>query len=307
MSLALCMLVKDEINRISGCLDPILDLLDEVVIIDTGSSDGTPQLLKQRYGIAVRTGRLEASRCYCKSDLRNQSFKQIESSWVLSLDADERVAPAVLDAFRNSIHEPDVAGYFGSWTNHLEGEPPFEDYKLFLFRREFNKRGLVHENVQIDIREQRQRALWLDGLQVDHFPETVKLQEKAQLYRWRLETALRLEPDWHRYHWFLGYMDYQAGDFDAAAGHLCVAASSDSPLFPVERLNSCMVLADIHARRGEREALGALLDDAQCYLAQKADDFEVAVNFRLAGWLEQSAGAFAADDLDSIRAYRFAR
>lgn len=307
MSLALCMVVKDEINRIAGCLEPILDLLDEVVIIDTGSSDGTPELLKRRFGITVDTGRLEASRCYCKSDLRNLAYSRTTTPWILTIDADERVRPEALTRFLSMPHAPQVAGYFGRWTNHLEGQTPFEDYKLFLFRHGFRKRGLVHENIQIDIRERGLQARWLDDLEVDHFPETVKLPDKARLYRWRLETAMQTNADWHRYHWFLGYMDFQQGDYESAIRHLNVAATSTSPLFPVERLNSCMVLAEIHARRRERDALGALLADMQRYLSEVKDDFEVAINFRLPGWLAESAKAFAADDLDAIRAYRFAR
>lgn len=307
MPLALCMVVKDEINRISGCLEPIIDLLDEILIIDTGSGDGTPELLKRRFGITPLTGRLEEARCYCLSDLRNRAFNQVASPWILTLDADERIAPEALHRFRSMSHAPDVGGYFGRWTNHLEGAPPFEDYKLFLFRKGLRKRGLVHENVQIDIRERGQRALWLDGLEVAHFPESVKLADKNRLYRGRLENALRLEPDWHRYRWFLGYVDFQAGDLETAAAHLTVAAFSASPLFPVECLNSRMVLADIHARRGEREALGALLADTRRYFAHVADDFEVAINFRFAPWLARAGEAFDADDLESIRAYRFAR
>jgi glycosyltransferase involved in cell wall biosynthesis len=307
MSLALCMVVKDQINCIAGCLEPILDLLDEVVIIDTGSSDGTPELLKHRFGISVLPGRQEASRCYCLSDLRNQAFSRTTTSWILALDADERVSPEAVMRFLSMPHEAEVAGYFGRWTNYLEGETPFEDYKLFLFRHGFQTRGLLHDNVQIDIRERDMRARWLDVLQVDHFPEAARLQDKTRLYHGRLESALLMEPDWHRYHWFLGYMNFQQGDYESAIRHLNVAATSTSPLFPVERLNSCMVLAEIHARCGDQEALGALLADAQRYFAQVADDFEVAINFRLPGWLEQSAKAFATDDLDAIRAYRFAR
>lgn len=307
MKLALCMVVKDEINRIIDCLEPIIDLLDEILIIDTGSSDGTPELLKRRFGITPLTGRLEEARCYCKSDLRNWAFNQVAAPWIFSLDADERIAPEALNRFCSMSHAPDVAGYFGRWTNHLDGAPPFEDYKLFLFRRGLRKRGMVHENVQIDIRERGQRALWRDGLEVAHFPDSVKLPDKTRLYRWRLETALRLEPDWRRYRWFLGYMDYQAGRWDEAADHLTAAAISASPLFPVECLNSRMVLADIHARRGKRESLGALLEDTRRYFAQVADDFEVAINFRFAPWLARAEEAFDAEDMEAIRAYRFAR
>lgn len=307
MSLALCMVVKDEANRIAGCLDPIFERVDELVIFDTGSSDGTPALIERRYGVRPFAGELEESRCFCKSDLRNLAYERIGADWILSLDADERIDPAMLERFRRLDHVPGVAGYFGAWINHLEGEPDFEDYKLFLFRKGFRKRGLVHENVQLDVREKGSEAHWLDGLAVDHHPEAAKDAAKLALYRWRLQCAMRLQPQWHRYAWFLGYMDFQAGRLDDAAMHLSACAQTDSTLFPVECLNSRMVLAEIQARRGDREALAATLDAALRFHRQVASDFELKINFRLEPWLHAAQEASARGDLDNVRAYRFAR
>jgi glycosyltransferase involved in cell wall biosynthesis len=307
MRLALCMVVKDEVNRIAACLDPIVGLIDELIVIDTGSTDGTPALLQRRYGVKPITGELEESRCLCKCDLRNRAFQQAGSEWILSIDADERIAPELVERLRRLEAAPRVAGYFGSWLNHLEEEPEFEDYKLFVFRNGFRKRGLVHENVQIDVREKGFEAKWMKGLVVHHHPEAVKQTAKTTLYRRRLECGLRLEPHWFRYYWFLGYMDFQVGDWAAAKRHLEVAVQSRSPLFPVEGLNSAMVLAEIHARNGEPEPLGATLQAALRFYDRVANDFEVRINFRLKPWLDAAMEAWERNDLDAIRAYRFAR
>ena len=149
MAIALCMVVKDEANRIDTCLDAALGAVDEVVIFDTGSTDGTPERLARRYGIRAIPGNLCESRCYTKSDLRNRGYELAKADWILSLDADERIDAAALHQFRGLQHAPDISGYFGAWTNHLAGASDFEDYKLFLFRRGFRKRGLVHENAQV--------------------------------------------------------------------------------------------------------------------------------------------------------------
>lgn len=307
MTLALCMVVKDEANRIAECLDPIANLVDELIVVDTGSSDGTPALIERRYGVKPIAGRLEESRCFCKSDLRNRVFERAGTDWILSIDADERIAPGLVERFRRLELAPHVAGCFGTWLNRLEGEPEFEDYKLFFFRKGFRKRGLVHENVQVDVREKGFAALWMEGLVVNHYPEVVKHAAKNDLYRWRLECALRQEPEWHRYHWFLGYMDFQTGHWEAATRHLGTAAQSASTLFPIECLNSSMILAEIQARNGERQVLGATLDAALRFYERVADDFEVRINFRMKPWLHSAIGAFERGDLAGIRAYRFAR
>lgn len=307
MAIALCMVVKDEANRIEACLDAALGAVDEVVIFDTGSTDGTPERILKRYGIKTFHGTLDESRCYAKSGLRNRGYELAKADWILSLDADECIEVVALHQFRAVRHSPGVSGYFGAWTNHVAGAAGFEDYKLFLFRRGFRKRGLVHENAQIDLRERGARAEWLDGLVVHHHPEAAKHPAKETLYRWRLRCAMAKEPHWTRYAWFYGYMCFQSGDFDQAERHLRACAGTEAPLFPVERLNSFMVLAELYARRSEREAALAALDAALALHERVADDFEVRINFRLAPWLREARDACARGALESVRAYRFAR
>ena len=73
MSIAVCMVVKNEAQRIVDCLESVLPQVDEVIVIDTGSTDGTPELLKSRFGIEVQHGRLQEERCLTVADLRNHA------------------------------------------------------------------------------------------------------------------------------------------------------------------------------------------------------------------------------------------
>ncbi len=307
MSLTLCMVVKDEINTISTCLDPIIDQVDDIVIIDNGSTDGTVELLQEQYNITPLSGILEAERCLCKADLRNRAFDEVKTDWILSLDADERLDPRSLKHFHSISHDTDTKGYFGSWINHINDAPPFEDYKLFLFKKGFKKRGLIHENVQIDIRERGYKAEWLEGFQVEHYPETKKLPAKTELYKKRLQCAIKNEPYWVRYHWFLGYMYFQENRWDDAIKHLTYALQSDANLMPVECLNSIMVLTSIYAKQGlQKETIdtlkiGITLHDKLRY------DFEVAINTRIEPWLDSAFNYVHENKLDKIIAYRFAR
>lgn len=91
-----------------------------------------------------------------------------------------------------------------------------------------------------------------------------------------------------------------------AEKYLKVAAHSHSGDFPVECLNSKMVLAEIYARLARKDELQALLHSALRFYAQVIDDFEVRVNFRMKPWLEQAFEACQANSLDHIRVYGFA-
>ena len=304
--LALCMVVKDEIHRIARCLEPIADLVDQTIIVDTGSTDGTPDLLRHRFGIAVRHGSLDASQCFSQSTARNAAIALADTPWILSLDADERVDRQAIVDFRRAGEETGIDGYFGRWVTHLPGEEPLEDYKLFLFRNGFLHRGEIHENVQLDIRMKGGRASWSEALRVDHCPEPARQTGKAAWYRQRLECAIERDPAWYRYYWFLGYLLFRSGDWDAATGFLTTAAESGSTLFPVECLNSRMVLAEMQAGSGRPGDVRRILEAAADFHAQVADDFEVRVNFRLAPWLRQAANALRRGALGEIRVYRFA-
>lgn len=306
MKLGLCMVVKDEAQQIGACLAPVIDLFAEVAVVDTGSLDGTPEKLRRELGITPRFASLERGRCNCLCDARAEALKHLSTPWIMLLDADERIDRSTIAKLCAMQDDASHAGYFGKWMNHVDGIPPFEDYKLFVFRNGLRPRGLVHDVVQHDIRARGLRAAWLPELTVQHFPAPARRRAKAAIYRERLRCAIAREPHYFRYHWFLGYMEFLDGRFDRAIDWLDRAAQARSRDFPVEVLNSGMVLAEIHARRDDRIRLRHTLDAMNEFFAEVGDDFEVAVNARLGPWLAAAHECLEAARIDEIRAYRFA-
>ncbi len=306
MNLGLCMVVRDEARNIMECLEPIVDLFEQIVIIDTGSTDGTPDLISTRLGIKPVYMDLDEAHCGCLRDVRNAGLETLSTPWVLKLDADERIDRRSVERICALPDEQAVAGYFGRWTNHIGDQTPFEDYKLFLFRPELRSVGLVHDNVQLDIRFRGQKAAWMDHLTVDHFPDPERGRAKTERYRWRLGCAIDRQPAFYRYYWHLGYMDFLAGHLDPAMTSLLKAAEADSRDFPVERLNSAMVLAEVCGRKGDRAGVDRILRKASTFYGEVADDFEVQVNFRLGDWLADAREYCRRGELTRVRAYRFA-
>jgi len=301
------MMVRDEAEIIARCLDSAVAHVDEVLIVDTGSTDGTLEILNRRYGITPLSRSLRAETHFSLTDVRNELFGLAKHNWVIFLDADEIMGGESGAVLRDATQTagPEVGGFFGRWTTTFAGEETFEDYKLFAFRREFRMRGLVHPNAQLDIRDKGSRALWLDGFDVDHRPKTSNFPSKRARYRWRLDQGLEEEPMWFRYHWFAGYMEYQEGQYDKALELFRPLIESRSLFFPVEGLNARIVAIDALARSrrgGEAEAAAA---EAADFHALVKDDFEVAINFRIEPWLAAAERKLARGDLESIRAYRF--
>ena len=128
------------------------------------------------------------------------------------------------------------------------------------------------------------QADWYVELIIQHYPPAERSIEKHEYYEWRLRKAIELEPNWFRYFWFLGYRLYCDGRMDEAQQHLRYCFESQSDLFPVEVLNSGMVLvAMLSAQSKYVEAL-ELLNKAQAFFQHKKNDFEVKVNFRIESW-----------------------
>ena len=88
-SISLCMIVKNEEHNLPRCLDSVVDVVDEIIIVDTGSTDRTVEIAKS-YGAKVFNHPWEGS----FSKARNYSLKYATSDWILILDADEELNKA---------------------------------------------------------------------------------------------------------------------------------------------------------------------------------------------------------------------
>jgi glycosyltransferase involved in cell wall biosynthesis len=302
MELGLCMIVKDEENTIEGCLDGVFELFDEMVIVDNGSTDKTPHILRNRYNIEPICQEFNAQFPE-KRFLRNLGYSTISTPWIFVLDADERVDPEELERFRR--HEPDTdnCGFFFRWDTFSNGTV-VEDYKLSSFRKSIRSSGLVHETVQSDFRRQGKQALWYGELKISHYPDETRFPEKLELYVRHLLQGIEREPEWSRYHWFLGYTYFRNGRSDEAWEYLEFAANNSSR-FPVEALNARIVLTDMHARQGKLDSALNEINAALDFFKTCQDDFEVKVNFRLKPWLESAREHCLNGCLDEIRAYAF--
>lgn len=85
-SIALCMIVKNEEKWLPDCLDSVRDVVDEMVIVDTGSTDRTIEIARS-YGARI----YEIPWRNDFASARNVSLKHASADWILVLDADEQL------------------------------------------------------------------------------------------------------------------------------------------------------------------------------------------------------------------------
>lgn len=84
LTLSLCMIVKDEERMLPRCLEAARPAVDEIIVVDTGSSDATIEIARS-FGARV----IERPWTGSFSEPRNVSFDAATSDWILYLDADE--------------------------------------------------------------------------------------------------------------------------------------------------------------------------------------------------------------------------
>ena len=101
--LSLSMIVRDEAERIEACLASVKDLVDEMVVVDTGSKDDTVQ---RATTAGARVEHLSWPGDFAPA--RNAALTMVKGDWVLVLDADEQLLPDAIPALKELMEQPDV-------------------------------------------------------------------------------------------------------------------------------------------------------------------------------------------------------
>lgn len=151
--LSLCMIVKDEESVLKSCLESVKGIVDEIIIVDTGSKDDTCKIASL-YGAKIIQ--------YAWSDdfsiPRNISIKNATCDYILWLDADECISPEsrkTLLNLKHNISENRVEAYSVIITSTRDGEDEesFRRLRIFPNRDGVAFKGKVHEDVSESIND----------------------------------------------------------------------------------------------------------------------------------------------------------
>jgi tetratricopeptide (TPR) repeat protein len=146
-TVSLCMIVKNEEKFLEGCLLSVKDIVDEIIIVDTGSTDRTKEIAGS---FNAKIYDFEWQDDFAKA--RNESLRHAAGDWVLYLDADERIAGGQEKLFSRLVDRK-KAGAYNVW---IEGSYTYQDdtvVQRFAYVRLFRRRpsvlfeGTVHEQI----------------------------------------------------------------------------------------------------------------------------------------------------------------
>lgn len=192
--ISLCVIARDEEKNLPRLLKSVQGAVDEVVLVDTGSRDETPEIARA-FGARVFHHRWEGD--FARA--RNLSLEKARFSWVLVLDADEELTPQASSELRSLLRRREEEGFFLTCVNLLEEgeEVRHPSFRLFRNRPRYRFRSAVHEQMAGVVMEAGGRVAHLP-LQFRHhgylFREAVG-REKTRRNVEIIRRCLRENPD----------------------------------------------------------------------------------------------------------------
>jgi tetratricopeptide (TPR) repeat protein len=221
--ISLVMIVKNEEKFLEGCLESVRDWVDEIVIVDTGSTDRTQEIAQQ---FGAKVSRFEW--CDDFSAARNYSLDQATGDWALWLDADERLTAESGRAMRALIAgaPASIGGYMVSIKNFMRKDELADvswhrACRLFRNHPEIRFTGRIHEQNARSI-EQAGYQLSSSPLCIEHYGyigEIMLERDKHARFLRMLTREVEENPDstFRSFHQFnLGNAYYTMQDYENA-------------------------------------------------------------------------------------------
>jgi len=219
------MIVKDEEDCILAALQSVQNLADELIVIDTGSTDSTPQL-------ALAAGAKLFYFAWTKDFAlaRNFALQQASSDWIIVLDADEVLEGITPEAFYALLSESQVEGYYLRIRNILDStmnESSDQVVRLFKNKPAYRFEGAIHEQVAPSIlRANNGGGLASVPLTIHHYGYLkVRLEYKEKFSRNReiITRELEQNPENPFMLYCLGLEYYQQDSILEGLNHLTKA------------------------------------------------------------------------------------
>lgn len=238
VTISLCMIVKNEEKILERCLDSVADLVDEIVIADTGSTDATREIAR-RYTEKVYdfpwTDDFSAA--------RNFVFSRATQEYIYSADADEVLSPENRERFRllKETLLPEVEIVQMKYANQLQFNTVYnydEEYrpKLFKRKRDFVWEAPIHETVRLT------PVIYDSDIVITHLPAESHAKRDLENFHRHCINGYRLSK---RLHGLYARELMLAGDEEdfAQAADIFLESAADNERDGEEMAQSCCVAA----------------------------------------------------------------
>lgn len=223
-SVSLCAIVCNEAETLPRCLDSVRDFVDEMVVVDTGSTDDTPEIARDR-GAEVFT----FDWCDDFAAARNASLSYASGDWILVLDADEAFTPAIAPHLIDVMQRDDSLAINVLRQEIGAAQSPyslvsrlFRSHPDIQFSRPFHE--LIDDSVAALVeREPHWNVISLDTVAIAHYgyeANAIASRQKLDRARRAMESHLAKASDDAYLCSKLGGLYVQSGEYDRAVALL---------------------------------------------------------------------------------------
>ncbi|MCS7459583.1 glycosyltransferase [Paenibacillus doosanensis] len=212
--ISLCMIVKDEEEQLLRCLASVQGAVDEIIVVDTGSSDRTAAIAR-RFGARV----IETAWTGDFAAARNAGIDQAAGEWILFLDADEELNRADRSKLRQYVQLAGYDGFFLQIHNYVgsghQGATINPVLRLFRSDPQHRFEGRIHEQIAEAIcRRNPTAAFHITDIVIHHYgyrQEVVVSKDKVRRNIRLLEEAIAAEPENAFYRYNMGVERLRSG------------------------------------------------------------------------------------------------
>lgn len=235
MSLSLCMIVKNEENTLGRCLESVKDIVDEMIIIDTGSTDDTIKIAKE-YDTKIFFYEWDNS----FSNARNYSLSKASKDWILIMDADDELRSEDKYKVIKLINDENnkLNAYFGETLSYSGDSSDYNIYSNLNIRFIKNGKGYkfsgdIHEQIIPGSEDAKKQVfLGIADIKFYHYGylnKTVNEKNKRKRNMDIIEKILKENPDDTFMLYNMG-VEYSAkGEYTEALNYLKKAYKNFNP------------------------------------------------------------------------------
>lgn len=239
-TVSLTMIVRDEEANLPACLASCAGLFDQLVIVDTGSTDRTKEIASAAIDKHGRPARVfDFAWCDDFAAARNESLRHATSDWVFWLDADDRIEPVQhprIAYVLTSLNSPHAIYGFNSVCPDLPGKPELivPQYRLFPRIPEARWIRRIHEYISLGNHEVIVYRTHVPIVHLGYLDPGITAAKSHRNMR-LLRLACAENPDDHELLFYLGTECFRQLRFEEAEGLLsrsramCQAAGHQAP------------------------------------------------------------------------------
>ncbi len=257
IEISLCMIVKNEEKVLERCLKSIADLMDEIIIVDTGSTDRTKEIAKKYTDKIYDFEWIDDF-----SAARNFSFSKATKDYIYAADADEVLDEENREKFlgMKQVLLPEIDIVQMKYCNQLAQGTAYnfdEEYRPKLYKRlrEFTWIEPVHEMVRLD------PVVYDSDISIQHLPETLHSGRDFKVFQKHIRNGMHLSKRLH--HMYAMELYISGSDEDVLEAEAYFAASASDPSRSMDEVKeaACIVTRAARLRDDSHTILKMCLKD----------------------------------------------